>query len=200
MCMHEAPQPHYWQTAWLVYAPQRQLASRIPALIKESDGAITFSILSLSPISTSERDKHGTRKAKCYGAVRNINSAIKIFNVSHFVSVPFSSRRITAAHLWWDILSSPLNYLEILRFNIMVGDLRKSHRYTDCTNGALNRFNVIFRFAPWTLHSILCVENELSFASFPFYTVSEQVATSNQISSTLIQVFALTKDVSSTMM
>jgi len=47
-CMHKAPQPHYWQTAWPVYAPQRQLAPRIPALIKESDGAITFSILSLS--------------------------------------------------------------------------------------------------------------------------------------------------------
>jgi len=80
MCMHKAPQPHYWQTAWPVYAPQRQLAPRIPALIKESDGAITFSILSLSlsPIRTSEWDKHGTESV-----VRNINSAININTDKH---------------------------------------------------------------------------------------------------------------------
>lgn len=103
--------------------------------------------LTLSPISTSEQDRRRTGNAKCYGAVRNINSVIKVFSVSHLVSDPFSSHRITAAHLWWDILSSTVNYLDIhfLRFNIKAGDLCKSYRYTDYS-GALNWFNVKFRF------------------------------------------------------
>lgn len=138
--------PHYQQTAWM-YLPLRDSQLLTSQLWLKNQMVPLHFLLALSPISTSEQDRHRTGNAKCYGAVRYINSVIKVFRVSHFVSDPFPSRRLTAAHLWWDILSSTVNYLEIhfLRFNIMPGDLCKSQRYTDY-NGALNWFNVRFRF------------------------------------------------------